>query len=138
VLVEVDDRACGRDLLRESERALHDPALLLDGTRRAEVVPHREVHEQCPWGLDLDRQISSRRHDHGRDAGRFDHSCDQTHGLVIEWSGGNQQEEVDLVVVQFACQCRRRLLLHPRAAVDAAHEPAPVPAGDRADDSLDL
>jgi hypothetical protein len=122
----------------ETERVLQDPALLVACTRRAEVVTHREVHEQRPWRSDLDSQIPSGRHDHRRDAGGFDHSCDQTHGLVIEWSGGNQQEEIDLVVVQFACQRRRRLLPHACAAVDTTHEPAPVPAGDGADDPSGL
>jgi hypothetical protein len=69
LLVEVDDRACGRDLMDEPERALDDPALLLDGTGHAEVVAHREVHEQRAWRSDLNGQVPPGRHDHGRDAG---------------------------------------------------------------------
>lgn len=69
------------------------------------------VDEQRPRRTDQFGEISAGRHQDGRDSCCFDHSCDQTNCLVVKRSRRYEQEEVDIIVMEFLGQCRSRNLV---------------------------
>jgi hypothetical protein len=115
------------------QRVHEDVALHRHIMRPTEWIAHREIQEDRSRRQNLKCQVTTGTDINGRDAGFLHNPRYQTHGLVIERSGRHQDEEVDLIFLQFAHECRGRLFDDRGAIVDASHESAPQALGHRAD-----
>ena len=120
------------DRLERMKRIAQDRSLLIHIERPAESIAHREIHEHGSRRFDPRREVAPCRHDYSGDARGFNHSRDQTNGLVVKGSGGNQHERVDTFIAQFARKRRRRFVHHCRADVNASHESAVMMRSDLA------
>ena len=75
----------------------HSP-LLLDITRLTERMSKRPLDVNGPWRPHLFCVFAHDRYPDCRDAGFFNLSLDQSHGLVADASGGGQQDHVNFVL----------------------------------------
>lgn len=106
------------------KRITQDRSLLIHIERSPESIAHRKIHEYGPRRFDLRREVAPGRYDYGGDARGFNHSGDQTNGLVVQRSSRDQHERVDALIAQLARECGRRVVHHGRADVNASHESA--------------
>jgi len=65
-------------------------------------VTKGKIEEHCPWRFDLEHDISCHPHIDGGDTHLLDYSGGQTYGLVIQHSGGDEENDVDLSLFQLA------------------------------------
>ena len=92
------------NLPRSSSRIKHPEGLenhgplLLDIARLTERVSKRPLDVNGPWRLHLFCVFTHDRYPDCRDAGFFNLSLDQSHGLVADASGGGQQDHVNFVL----------------------------------------
>lgn len=92
------------NLPRSSSRIKHPEGLenhgplLLDIARLTERVSKRPLDVNGPWRLHLFCVFAHDRYPDCRDAGFFNLSLDQSHGLVADASGGGQQDHVNFVL----------------------------------------
>ena len=84
----------------ELERRTQDGMLCFRIVRRAECITHRVIDEYAAGRFDLCNQVTAGCHTHRCDGVFFDDAADQTHGLVVERSGGYRNKNVDAVLVQ--------------------------------------
>ena len=84
----VDQKATFVNLMNHLQATLQNPCLCVGIGGLAEVVSHGKVHKETSRRLYLERQIPASRQADSGDARFFYYSTDQTHGLVIERSGG--------------------------------------------------
>ena len=75
--------------------------MLLDIARLTERVSKRPLDVNGPWRLHLFCVFAHDRYPDCRDAGFFNLSLDQSHGLVADASGGGQQDHVNFVLSKF-------------------------------------
>jgi len=75
--------------------------LLLDVARLTERVTEGPLDVDGSWRLYLFRVFTHDRYPDSRDAGFFDLSLDQSHGLVADASGRGQQNHVNALLVEF-------------------------------------
>ena len=89
---QVDERAplCSR--LHELQRGAQYPQLHRRVPWGAERIAHRVIDEDAAGRLHLSCQITARRNAHGRNSALFYDSAYQTHGLVVERSGGYRDQ----------------------------------------------
>jgi len=92
------------NLPRSSSRIKHPEGLenhgplLLDIARLTERMPKRPLDVNGPWRLYLFCVFTYDRYPDSRDAGFFNLSLDQSHGLVADASGRGQQDHVNFVL----------------------------------------
>jgi hypothetical protein len=99
VVAMVEKRSRGEVGFSESQRVEQDLTLTLRLSGASKGITHGRVHEErARWAYELGK-IASGRDQHGGNAPLLQHSRDQTHGLVIEGSGGHQQCEVHLLTL---------------------------------------
>ena len=122
--------------LGHAERERDDRALHLTVTRLAARVSEREVDEDETRDTGLFDDVSSAPDDHGGDAGFFESTGDQTHGLVTDGSEWNEQGDVDAVLHTPFCdpvrvEARLALAVLGRDPEEAAVHRADHPIGDQ-------
>ena len=100
--------------------------------RLTETVAHWKVDEQTSRRVHQGGDVAPRRDGNGRYASFFYNSCNQTHGLVIEWSSRDRDQQIDAILFQLFDQSGRRFAGHLAAVIGAPHKAAPMPFGDRA------
>lgn len=68
--------------------------------RTAKGIPHGKVHKHRARSLHLGAEISTSRYHDGWDARLFNHSGDQTYGLVIKRSRRDQNKDIHPFLLQ--------------------------------------
>ena len=119
---EVDNFAGFFERNSSFEGGLYDPTLGLGIARGSRLVTQGSVQESRPGRTQRACDVPCRSHDQGRDSGRFEHSRDQSHGLMADRSGGHQIRQVRLLAQHEIEKPGRDLLAHQAGRVDAAHE----------------
>ncbi len=78
----------------------HTQTLLLhvSVTGSTNRVPEREIGEEESGHTTVLDDVAPGADDDGGQAGRFELTGNQTHGLVADWSEGDQQDDVDVVL----------------------------------------
>ena len=113
--------------VNERQRLTEDRELLRRVVRRSKIVSHWSVYEQASRRFDLRCQVKPGRDTHSGDVRLFRDATNQTHGLVVEGSGGNREQNVDAVLTELLDERRRGFLNELGTIVDTAHETAPMP-----------
>lgn len=96
---------------------------------RTEVVTHRKIYEDAPWRFHLSRKISSGGYAYSSNVCFLGDSADQTHGLVVERSGGRGDQDIDTILIKFFDKFGCRFVKYFASIVDAPHESAPQSLG---------
>ena len=112
---QVDDLTRFPDPVDRFQSLDQDGALLSDIIRFAQGVTERPLEEDGSGRLNLFRVFADNRDAHGGDALVFDLSLDQSHGLIADTSGGGQQDQINLVFLEFAGDLRAAFLNKCRA-----------------------
>ncbi len=97
---QVDNAARLVGVDQDIQSVAQDSGLRLRISREARLMTERVVHEDRPRRVHARGDVARRcDHDCG-DSRLFDDACNQTNGLVVEWSGGYQDEGVYVVLLQ--------------------------------------
>ena len=93
-----EDRARCRDLHSASEHMQKDLPLQGCISHVPKRVAERMLHEQRPRGFDLLGDLFDQRQGNGRKTGLIQHALNQSHGLLTDRSGRDQENQIDLVL----------------------------------------
>ena len=88
----------------------------------AGLMTQREIHEYGTWRIYGPRDIQRRCHAQRRDSRRFNHSCDQSNGLMAYGSRRYQVKGLDVRPFQFIRDSRREFIAYLARRVDPAHK----------------
>lgn len=97
---KVNDLARSDDRVEGLERFKNDCALLFDVARFAEWMTERPLQVNAARRLDLLRVLTHNCDPHGRNAGFFNLSLYQSHGLIADASRRGEQDHVDLGLLE--------------------------------------
>jgi hypothetical protein len=81
-----------------------------------------ERNEESPRWAHSQGRFAQKLNDHGADPLALEFGCDQTHGLVTEWSDGSEQSNVDCVCSEEASSFRSGSSAESASSEDRAHE----------------
>jgi hypothetical protein len=93
---EMHDRARLGNCLKCLHCLAHNLALEVRLMWFASLMAKRKIEKHCARRINRLRNIEGRGHAERRDSGRFDHSRNQSNGLMTHWSGGHQVECVHM------------------------------------------
>ena len=102
----------------------HHDALLLNIARLAQRVTKRPLQVDAARRLYLFCVLTNDCYPNGGDAGFFDFSLDQSHGLIADASGRGEQNDIDIVMLELLYHLLGRLSDQGGnvTAVNMAHE----------------
>ena len=95
---QINNLPRSRRRIKHPEGLENHGSLLLDVARFTERMAERPLDINGPWRLDLFSVFTHDRYPDSRDAGSFNLSLDQSHGLVADASGRGQQDHVNRVL----------------------------------------
>ncbi len=98
---QIENLAWDRDGVEGSECFQNNNALLLRIPWFAERVTKRPLQVNASWRLYLFRVLTYDRYSHGGDSSFFDLSLYQSHGLIADASSRGEQDDVNLVLLEF-------------------------------------
>jgi len=98
---QIDNRTGRSDGIEGLQGFQDDGALLPDVPRFAQRVAKWPTQEHGAWRPYFFSEFPHDRYADGGNAGFFNLSLDQSHGLIADASGGGQQDDVDLIQPEF-------------------------------------
>ncbi len=103
------------------QRCRYDPQLIFRIEWAAAGMAERVVDENTAWctsGLDdIERACET----NGGEACCFQVSCNQTHGLMTDWSHRDQKNSIDILLSKSLLNLGDQLLTDPALRVDPSH-----------------
>lgn len=121
---QVDDGARLGRVHQDIQGGAEDSALRLGVARKPRLMAEWIVDKDRAGRVNARGDVMCRRDHDCWDPRLLDDTCDQTNGLVVEWSGWDQDEGVNMVLYQLRYESRTGLIQHGTPSVDPAHEPA--------------
>ena len=107
---QINNLSRSRGRIKHPEGFENHRPLLLDVARLTERVTEGPLDVDGSRRLHLFRIFTHDRHPDSRDAGFFNLSLDQSHGLVADASGRGQQDHVDGLLPELFDDLSRRLV----------------------------
>jgi hypothetical protein len=109
-------------VVQQAEGGPDDAALQLGISWFAQRGTHGKRHEQRARRQHLSRHLAQKREANGGNAALLNDARDQSHGLITDGSGGNQQNGIHAILSELLGHRRRGLLYQPCRSSDGAHK----------------
>src|SRR5438128_2083573 len=118
---ETDNAARQGDCSKSLHRVAHNPALEFWLMWLAGLMAKRKIEEYCTWRVDCFSNVKRRRHAESGNSGCFNHSRDQSYGLMAHGSGRYQIKCINLRPLEFLDNFRGKFVAHLARRVDSTH-----------------